>query len=112
MIGRAALGNPWMIYRTVQYLETGELMGEPSAREKINVCLLHFGRLMALKGEYVAVREMSKHASWYMKGIRGNAKTRNMINTIETADELTSIMNGFADEMMQREQVAVGVNAV
>ena len=49
MIGRAALGNPWMIYRTVRYLETGELMEEPNAREKIDVCLLHFERLMALK---------------------------------------------------------------
>src|SRR6185312_7615797 len=76
MIGRAALGNPWMIYRTVRYLETGELMDEPNVREKIDVCLLHFERLMALKGENVAVREMRKHASWYMKGIRGNAKFR------------------------------------
>ena len=54
-----------------------------------------------------AVREMRKHASWYMKGIRGNAKIRNMINTMETADDLTSLMNGFADEMMEREQVAL-----
>src|SRR5699024_11206494 len=54
MIGRAALGDPWMIYRTVRYLETGELIPEPSAQEKIDVCLLHFNRLMALKGERVA----------------------------------------------------------
>jgi tRNA-dihydrouridine synthase len=67
---------------------------------------------MALKGEHVAVREMRKHASWYMKGIRGNAKIRNMINTMETAEDLTSLMNGFADEMMEREQVAVGISAV
>jgi tRNA-dihydrouridine synthase len=112
MIGRAALGNPWMMYRTVQYLETGELMSEPNTREKIDVCLLHFGRLMALKGEHVAVRDMRKHASWYMKGIRGNAKIRNMINAMETADDLTNLMNGFADEMMGREQVAVGISAV
>ena len=79
-----------MIYRTVRYLETGELIGEPNVREKIDVCLLHFKRLMALKGEHVAVREMRKHASWYMKGIRGNAKIRNAINTMETADELTA----------------------
>ena len=79
MIGRAALGNPWMIYRTVRYLETGELMDEPNVREKIDVCLFHFERLMALKGEHVAVREMRKHAAWYMKGIRGNAKIRNRL---------------------------------
>lgn len=107
MIGRAALGNPWMIYRTVKYLETGELMGEPNAREKIDVCLLHFERLMALKGENIAVREMRKHVSWYLKGVRGNAKIRNMINAIETADELRSLLNGFADEMMERNRVAV-----
>ncbi|MER2088649.1 MAG: tRNA-dihydrouridine synthase [Sporosarcina sp.] len=68
--------------------------------------------VLALKGEHVAVREMRKHASWYMKGIRGNAKIRNLINTMETADELTSLMNGFADERMQREQAGVGVSAV
>ena len=39
MIGRAALGNPWMLYRTVKYLETGELTPEPTPREKIDVCL-------------------------------------------------------------------------
>lgn len=109
MIGRAALGNPWMIYRTVRYLETGELIGEPSIREKIDVCLLHFNRLMALKGEHVAVREMRKHTSWYMKGIRGNAKIRNAINEMETADELIGLLNNFADEMAEKEQTAVGV---
>src|SRR5690606_6445169 len=46
MIGRAALGNPWMIYRTVHYLETGELIEEPSVKEKMDICLLHFERLM------------------------------------------------------------------
>lgn len=110
MIGRAALGNPWMIYRTVQYLETGKLMDEPNVREKIDVCLLHFHRLMELKGEHVAVREMRKHASWYMKGVRGNAKIRNGINIMEKADELIALLNGFADEMMEREQVAMDVN--
>ncbi|MCM3745629.1 tRNA dihydrouridine synthase DusB [Sporosarcina luteola] len=109
MIGRAALGNPWMIYRTVRYLETGELMDEPNAREKIDVCLLHFERLMALKGEHVAVREMRKHAAWYMKGIRGNAKIRNDINAMETAGGLTSLLNQFAEEMTEREQSAVGI---
>lgn len=112
MIGRAALGNPWMIYRTVRYLETGELMDEPNVREKIDVCLLHFERLMALKGEHVAVREMRKHAAWYMKGVRGNAKIRNQINTMETAADLTALLHGFADEMTEREHATLGVHVV
>ncbi|WPK12899.1 tRNA dihydrouridine synthase DusB [Lysinibacillus louembei] len=98
MIGRAALGNPWMIYRTVQYLETGELKDEPSIREKIDVCLLHFERLMQLKGEKIAVREMRNHASWYLKGIRGNGKIRNAINQAETKTELYMLLNGFVAE--------------
>ncbi|WP_342542629.1 tRNA dihydrouridine synthase DusB [Paenisporosarcina sp. FSL H8-0542] len=100
MIGRAALGDPWMIYRTVEYLESGELKPEPSVREKMDVCLLHFERLLALKGEYVAVREMRKHASWYLKGIRGNGKARNLINQTESAQELRAFINNFADEQM------------
>jgi nifR3 family TIM-barrel protein len=93
MIGRAALGNPWMIYRTVQYLETGKLMGEPPVREKMDVCILHLDRLIALKGEYIAVREMRKHAAWYLKGIQGNARVRNLINEINTREDMVSLLS-------------------
>ncbi|MGD6903160.1 tRNA dihydrouridine synthase DusB [Bacillus infantis] len=96
MIGRAALGNPWMIYRTVKYLETGQLMDEPSVREKIDVCILHLDRLIALKSEYIAVREMRKHAAWYLKGIRGNGKARNAVNECNTREELVTLLNALA----------------
>lgn len=106
MIGRAALGNPWMIYRTVHYLETGELMGEPSVREKIDVCILHLDRLSALKGEYIAMKEMRKHAAWYLKGIKGNGKIRNEINQCETRDELVSLLNRFVETVEESEEQA------
>ncbi len=98
MIGRAALGNPWMMYQTVRYLETGELLPEPSLREKMDVCLLHFERLKALKGEKIAVLEMRSHASWYLKGLRGNGKIRNAINTAVTGDDLRTIINSVVAE--------------
>ena len=107
MIGRAALGNPWMMYRTVKYLETGELMPEPSIREKMDVCLLHFERLMALKGEKVAVREMRKHASWYLKGIRGNGRFRNAINITETKEDLVLLLNSIVTEVQEREALGI-----
>lgn len=109
MIGRAALGNPWMIYQTVNYLETGVLKDEPSVREKIDVCLLHFERLIQLKGELVAVREMRKHASWYLKGIRGNGIVRNAINQTETVAELKGLLNALVEEYELHE--AQGFNA-
>ncbi|AZB41218.1 tRNA dihydrouridine synthase DusB [Bacillus sp. FJAT-42376] len=103
MIGRAALGNPWMIYRTVNYLETGELAAEPSAREKMSVCKLHLDRLIELKGEYVAVREMRKHAAWYLKGIRGNAQVRNGINACETRADFVTLVDEFTEEAEARQ---------
>lgn len=104
MIGRAALGNPWMIYRTVKYLETGELLEEPTVREKIDVCKLHLERLINLKGETIAVREMRKHAAWYLKGIRGGAKIRNAINNCETKQEFVSLLDHFANEVEEKER--------
>ena len=65
MIGRAALGNPWMIHRTKHYLETGELIAEPTPREKIATAKLHLERLADLKGEFVASREFRQHAAYY-----------------------------------------------
>ncbi|MGW6299159.1 tRNA dihydrouridine synthase DusB [Peribacillus butanolivorans] len=99
MIGRAALGNPWMIYRTVKYLETGQLMDEPTVREKMDVCVLHMDRLIALKNENVAVREMRKHASWYLKGVKGNANARKGINDCETREDVVSLLYGLVDDI-------------
>ncbi|MBB3909129.1 tRNA dihydrouridine synthase DusB [Anoxybacteroides rupiense] len=104
MIGRAALGNPWMIYRTVRYLETGELIPEPSVREKIDVCILHLDRLIALKNEHIAVKEMRKHAAWYLKGVRGNARVRNAINECNTREELVNLLRQFVEEVEAKQQ--------
>lgn len=107
MIGRAALGNPWMIYQTVKFLETGELTGEPTVKEKMEVCKLHLDRLIALKGENVAVREMRKHAAWYLKGIQGNGKIRNAINECLKRAELIALLDYITDGAEVTEKQAV-----
>ncbi|TDQ34200.1 tRNA dihydrouridine synthase DusB [Aureibacillus halotolerans] len=107
MIGRAALGNPWMIYRTVKYLETGEIVGEPSPQEKIDVCMLHMDRLIALKNEDIAVKEMRKHAAWYLKGLKGNAQARKLINHCETRDHIADVLNEFIQQFDHEGQQAV-----
>ncbi|WP_078543178.1 tRNA dihydrouridine synthase DusB [Litchfieldia alkalitelluris] len=104
MIGRAALGNPWMIYQTVKFLETGELMPEPGVKEKIDVCILHLDRLIDLKSEHIAVREMRKHAAWYLKGIRGNAIVRNKVNECNTRQDLVTLLTDFVEEIEQKQQ--------
>ncbi|UXR69784.1 MULTISPECIES: tRNA dihydrouridine synthase DusB [unclassified Staphylococcus] len=107
MIGREALGNPWMIYRTVHYLETGELIEEPQIEEKVEIALLHLRRLVELKGEKVGVMEMRKHASWYLKGVRGNGKARKALNQAETEAEMIEILTNFRDEMNAQQKVEV-----
>ncbi|KJD45733.1 tRNA dihydrouridine synthase DusB [Paenibacillus terrae] len=95
MIGRGALGNPWMLYRTIEYLQTGELLPDPSPEEKIRIAILHMDRLVALKGEAVAVREMRKHLAWYLKGLRGSARIKDVVMEETKRDDMVRILDGF-----------------
>ncbi|MNP05558.1 tRNA-dihydrouridine synthase C [compost metagenome] len=97
MIGRGALGNPWMLYRTVEYLRTGELLPEPEAAEKIRIAILHMDRLAALKGEHVAVREMRKHLAWYLKGLKGSSRIKDLIMEETQRDEMVRILEDFVE---------------
>ncbi len=99
MIGRAALGNPWMLFRTVQYLTHGELPEEPTPREKIEIAILHMDRLVALKGEAVAVREMRKHLAWYLKGLPGAARVKDVIMEETKRDRMADILRSYVDSL-------------
>ena len=106
MIGRGALGNPWMLYRTIHYLETGELLPEPNAKEKIDICLLHADRLVALKGEKIAIQEMRKHAAWYLKGLKNSAWVRQKINEQETREGLGKLLFQYVEQIQEAEEKA------
>jgi putative TIM-barrel protein, nifR3 family len=95
MIGRGALGNPWMLYRTIQYLESGELIPDPLPREKLEVAILHMDRLVAMRGEATAVREMRKHMAWYLKGLPGAARVKDVIMEETGRDKLVEIMEQY-----------------
>lgn len=99
MIGRAAMGNPWMIHRTKHYLETGELIAEPTPRQKIDTAKLHFERLIQLKGEKIAAREFRQHAAYYLKGIPRAAKVKAAINQSETRETTLQLLTEFLDKV-------------
>lgn len=103
MIGRAALGNPWMLYRTIQYLTNGELPPDPSPQEKIRIAVLHLDRLTALKGEAVAVKEMRKHLAWYLKGLHGAARIKDAIMEQTKRDAMVQLLTDFIETLDQRE---------
>ncbi|MBV6375321.1 tRNA dihydrouridine synthase DusB [Enterococcus casseliflavus] len=98
MIGRAALGNPWMIHRTKQYLETGELLPEPTPREKISTAKLHLERLAELKGEKIASREFRQHAAYYLKGISRAGKVKAAINQAEDKQTIFDLLDAFVEK--------------
>lgn len=99
MIGRAALGNPWMLYRTIQYLTNGELLGDPTPQEKVDICLLHMDRLIDLKGERIAIQEMRKHAAWYLKGLKNSAHVRQKINEQETKESMRDLLLNYVNQI-------------
>ena len=99
MIGRGALGNPWMLYRTVRYLTEGILVPEPLPEEKCRIAVLHLDRLAALKGELVAVKEMRKHLAWYLKGLRGGARVKDVIMEMTRRDEIVETLDQFVSQL-------------
>lgn len=103
MIGRAAMGNPWMLTRTEHYLETGELLPEATPQQKIKMAKDHLNRLVELKGEYVGVREFRGLSTYYIKGIPRAARTKVALVEAETLAEMNDIFDRFAEQTAQRE---------
>ena len=102
MIGRAAMGNPWMLKRTEHYLETGELLPEATPEQKIEMAKDHLNRLVDLMGEYVGVREFRGLSTYYIKGIPRAARTKVALVEAETLDEMNDIFDRFAEQTAER----------
>lgn len=100
MIGRGAQGNPWIFKRINHYMETGEILPEPTLEEKINTAVKHLNLAVRELGEYVAVREMRKHIAWYLKGLKGSAKVRDEINKITSYEEVVSRLNEYMEDAL------------
>ena len=87
MIGRAALGNPWIFRHIISGTKS-----EPSNIEKLNVILKHINLEVQEKGELTDVREMRKHISWYIKNCKEASKFRDFVNRIENKQELEACL--------------------
>ena len=92
MVGRAALGNPWVIKQMVAYVEDGILLPDPTYEDRIEQCLCHARDLIAYEGERLAIREMRGHAPWYIKGIKSSSYVKNKLSKINTYQELEEIL--------------------
>jgi tRNA-dihydrouridine synthase B len=100
MIGRAALGNPWIFREVVHFLRTGEKLDPPGVEERIAVAIRHLDLLVDYKGEEIGVKEMRKHAAWYIKGLPGCAEMRNVINQQTTREGMRACLEAFLDRTL------------
>jgi nifR3 family TIM-barrel protein len=91
MIGRGALGNPWIFQRINAYLGECRLIPEPDITQKMAVMLRHIQKVIEYKGEYTAMREARHHAAYYTKGLRGGAALRKEICSYEHFEQLEEL---------------------
>ena len=88
MVGRGALGNPWIFRKLNAYFSDGTVLSDPTVEERMEQMLAHIRKLVEYKGEYIGMREARKHAAWYIKGMRGAASFRQEIGKLEHIEEL------------------------
>lgn len=105
MVGRGAMGNPW-IFRDWQRARQGLPPAAPSPRERIETAHAHARALVAHKGEYIGLREMRKHAAWYLKGLRGSAQVRVRVNLAQSLGELADILQAYLVDLEREEAPA------
>jgi len=108
MIGRAALGNPWLIRDTVDYLEGNPLKPTPTAIEKINMIEKHLSLLYSLKEEHRAVLEIRNHISWYLKGVKGANEIKNKIFQMTKLYDILQVLEEFKEELDEKERESNG----
>ena len=98
MIGRGALGNPWIFREIIQYLK-GEKVTDVTNKEKLEIMLKHIDLEVKEKGENVAIKEMRKHISYYIKNLPSATTIRNEVNKIEKQDELVACLTEYFNKL-------------
>ena len=95
MIGRGALGNPWLIRDIVNYFDNRKEIPKSSYEDRINMCIKHLNYLLEFKCEKVAVLEMRSHISWYLKGMPGIMEVKNNVFKTKSSEELKKILSNY-----------------
>ena len=103
MIGRGAMGNPW-IFRQVRDLQNGSRLVYPSHQEKQSMIIRHYQKMLERKPERIAVREMRKHIGWYIRGMKGAAQFRAEINRCADADQAIEMIRQYFDSVPEQEE--------
>ena len=98
MIARGSMGNPWL-FKQIERVLNGEEPIEISPEDKINMCIRHYELAIKYDGEHKAIREMRKHASWYIKGLPKCTEIRNVMNTLNDSKEVMKLLVDYKNEL-------------
>lgn len=104
MIGRATLGNPWLIRETVEYLENNKIIDKPTPVERVDMVLKHLHYLEEIKPLKVVVLEIRNHVSWYLKGLPNANEVKNKVFLTKNLDDIINILNDYRKELLEDEQ--------
>lgn len=96
MVGRGAMGNPWIFKEIASFLE-GNAYQKPTIEEIVEMIMRHSTLLVEHKGEVIGMKEMRKHIAWYTKGMKHSAHLREGVNKLEKLDQLEEILNMLLD---------------
>ncbi len=93
MIGRAAIGYPWIFREIKHYLNTGEILPSPTLDERIEVCKTHLKKSLEWKGPMTGIFEMRRHYTNYLKGLPGIKEFRLKLVTLNTGEEINAVLD-------------------
>lgn len=97
MVGRGALGRPWVFSQIHAWFLRGERLPEPDMEEKMGIMLRQIRLACLYKGEYAAMREARSHAAWYLRGMRGAAALRRKAGTLSHFEDLEALAREALD---------------
>lgn len=99
MIARGSMGNPW-IFKQIEDTLNGKEPSIVTDTERINMCIRHYELALKYDGERKAVREMRKHASWYLKGLPNSSELRNTINSMDESSRVIEMLNEYKNVLI------------
>ena len=101
-LGRAVLGNPYLITQIKEYLSTGTILPSPDINQQMDYLLEHYNALESLKGERVAIMEFRGIGSWYLKGFKGAKEFKVMFSLMKNKEDLLNIITQIKDNKLER----------
>ena len=109
MIGRAAIGYPWIFNEIKHFMKTGEHLPAPTIEDRVAVCRKHLEKSVEWKGPVVGINEMRRHYSNYLRGLPNIKEFRNQLVTLKTREEinevLTSVLTTYQGYQFEKQSI-------